>query len=81
MGGSLLETLPELQEPSGESFKVKVTPEAFQALLGLRKRGESASQAMQRLIFAAEAGHPLPCQTNLAQGSTDYPAAPTPADG
>lgn len=54
VGGTRLEGLPE----SADALpKVRISPEAFHALKGLRNRSETIREVMERLIFGA-AGKP-----------------------
>jgi hypothetical protein len=54
VGGTRLEGLPE---DSDALPKVRISPEAFLALKGLRDRGETVREVVERLIFEA-AGKP-----------------------
>jgi hypothetical protein len=48
VGGTRLEGLPQASE---RLPKVSLSPEAFQALKGLRNRGETVREVMERMIF------------------------------
>ncbi len=50
VGGTRLEGL---QGSEDALPKVRISPEAFQALKGLRHRGETIREVMERLIFEA----------------------------
>jgi hypothetical protein len=50
VGGTRLEAL---SDPADALPRVKISPEAFEALKGLRHRGETIRETMERLIFAA----------------------------
>ena len=52
--GTRLEGLPE---PTDTQRRVRISPDAFQAVKGLRNRGETIREVMERLIFEA-AGKP-----------------------
>jgi hypothetical protein len=54
VGGTRLEGLPE---PADALPRVRISRNAFQALKGLRNRGEAIREVMERLIFEA-AGKP-----------------------
>ncbi len=55
VGGARLEGL---SEPGGDALpRVRLSPEAFQILKGLRNHGETIREVVERLIFAA-AGTP-----------------------
>ena len=49
VGGTRLEGL---SDPVDALPRVKISPEAFGALKGLRHRGETIREVMERLIFA-----------------------------
>ncbi|SAL85741.1 hypothetical protein AWB68_07788 [Caballeronia choica] len=50
VGGTRLEGL---SDPADALPRVKISPEAFEALKGLRHRGETIREAVEWLIFAA----------------------------
>jgi hypothetical protein len=50
VGGARLEGL---SEPSNALPRVRISPEAFEALKGLRSRGETIREVVERLIFLA----------------------------
>jgi hypothetical protein len=50
VGGTRLEGLAE---PADALPRVRISPEAFQALKGLRNRGETIREVVERLIFEA----------------------------
>ena len=50
VGGTRLEGLAD---PADTLPRVKISPEAFEALKSLRHRGETIREAVERLIFAA----------------------------
>jgi hypothetical protein len=50
VGGTRLEGLPEASDTLP---RVRISPEAFDALKGLRNRGETVREVVERLIFAA----------------------------
>lgn len=50
VGGTRLEGLAE---PAESLPRVRISPEAFQALKGLRNRGETIREVVERLIFEA----------------------------
>lgn len=50
VGGTRLEGL---LDPANALPRVKISAEAFEALKGLRNRGETIREVMERLIFAA----------------------------
>ena len=50
VGGTRLEGL---LEPAGALPRVKISPAAFDALKGLRHRGETIREVVERLIFTA----------------------------
>jgi hypothetical protein len=54
VGGTRLEGLPQ---PADARPRVRISPEAFQVLKGLRNRGETIREVVERLIFEA-AGKP-----------------------
>lgn len=45
--------LEGLAEPADALPKVRISPDAFHALRGLRNRGETIREVMERLIFEA----------------------------
>lgn len=50
VGGTRLEGLPESADVLP---RVRISPEAFHSLKGLRNRGETIREVMERLIFEA----------------------------
>ncbi len=49
VGGCRLETL---ESPPAGSYKVTLSPEAWRALQGLRKRGEKVRDTLERVLLA-----------------------------
>ncbi|MFM0053769.1 hypothetical protein [Caballeronia grimmiae] len=50
VGGTRLEGLSDLADTLP---RVKISPEAFEALKGLRHRGETIREVVERLVFTA----------------------------
>lgn len=66
VGGTRLKRLQDAREVPDGGSRVHLSATAWQALKRLRNNGEKVSDALERLLLAAEAGAPPFCQTKRA---------------
>ena len=66
VGGTRLKRLPDPQDVPEGGSRVHLSAEAWRALKRLRKNGERVSDALERVLLAAEATAPLFCKTKQA---------------